>query len=108
VRSEEGAKCGAISGRGGVIWAVTACTGGGGSGTWSGFRRNKKVRPTDRVGPPVSEGRCAGQAGQAGPEGGGRDMGRGWAGKERRRLGQNHHGLQKIPFQILNQGFEFK
>jgi hypothetical protein len=81
VRSEEGAKCGAISGRGGVIWAVTACTGGGGSGTWSGFRTNKKVRPTDRVGPPVSEGEARG-AGWAGWAGRGRERDGPWLGRK--------------------------
>jgi hypothetical protein len=46
VGSEEGAKCGAVSRRGGVVGVVAACTGGGDSGIRSGFRRKKT---TDRL-----------------------------------------------------------
>jgi hypothetical protein len=67
-------KCGAVSGRGGVVGVVGAHGGGGGGGL------------TDGVGPPVSEGEATGRLGQKGRE----EAGRGWAGKEGRRPGQNH------------------
>jgi hypothetical protein len=69
VGSEEGGgECGAVSGRGGVVGAVAAHAGGGGSAR-SGFRRKKKVGLADRVGPPISEGEAAGQAGPVGKGG---------------------------------------
>jgi hypothetical protein len=79
-------KCGAVSGRGGVIGAAGARGGGGGGGARSGFRRKKTVGLTDRVGPPVSEGEAMGRLGWKGRE----EVGRGWAGKEGRRPGRNH------------------
>jgi hypothetical protein len=63
VGSEEGAKWGAISRRGGVIGAVAARGGGVAGGARSGFQRKKTAGPADRVGPCVSEGEAAGQAG---------------------------------------------
>jgi hypothetical protein len=69
VGSEEGAKCGTVSGRGGVGGAAGAR--GGGGGARSGFRRKKTTGLTDRVGPPVSEGEATGQAGQERKGGGG-------------------------------------
>jgi hypothetical protein len=79
-------KCGAISGRGGVV-GVAGARGGGGSGSaQSGFRRKKTAGVNGRVGPPVSEGEATGRLGRNGRE----KVGRGWAGKEGRRPGQNH------------------
>jgi hypothetical protein len=56
---------------------------GGGSarGRWRwcrpvGLPKEEDSRPTDRVGLPISEGEAVGQAG---PEGGGREVGHGWA-----------------------------
>jgi hypothetical protein len=49
VGSEEGAKCGAVSERKGVIGAAAACVGGGGGGARSGFRRKKTTGPADRA-----------------------------------------------------------
>jgi hypothetical protein len=83
VKGEE--KCGSVSGRG-VIEAVGARGGGGGDGARSDFRRKKTAGLTDRVGPPVSEGEAMGRLGRKGWE----EVGRGWAGKEGRRPGQNH------------------
>jgi hypothetical protein len=60
VGSEEGAKCGAVSGRGGDGGAAAARVGGGGGGARSGFQRKKTVGPADRAGPPISEGEAAG------------------------------------------------
>jgi hypothetical protein len=80
VGSEEGAKCGAISGRGGVVGAVGARGGGGGCGARSGFRRKKTVGLTERVGPPVSEGEATGRAGPERMGGGGSRLG--WQGRE--------------------------
>jgi hypothetical protein len=60
--------------------AATDQTGGGGSGG-----RWKTAGLTDRVGPPVSEGEATGRLGRKGRE----EVGRGWAGKGGRRLGQN-------------------
>jgi hypothetical protein len=68
----------------GVIGAVAACTGGGGSGTRSSFWRKKTIGPTDRAGLPISEGEAAGQARS---EGGGREVGHGWAERGRERGG---------------------
>jgi hypothetical protein len=62
-------ECSAVSGRGGVIGAAATNAGGGGGSARSGFQRKKKVGPTDRVGPPVSEGEAAGQAGPEGKGG---------------------------------------
>jgi hypothetical protein len=54
-----------------------------------GLPEEEDNRPTDRAGPPVSAGEAVGQAGLegegvrwavAGPERGGRDVARGWAG----------------------------
>jgi hypothetical protein len=59
---KRGQKCGAVSGRGGVVGAAGACGGGGGGGAQSGFRRKKMAGLTDWVGPPVSEGEAMGQA----------------------------------------------
>jgi hypothetical protein len=61
-------KCGAISGRGGVIGVAGARRGSGGGGARSGFWRKKTVELTDRVGPPVSEGEATGRLGQKGRE----------------------------------------
>jgi hypothetical protein len=61
-------KCGAVSGRGGVIGAVGARGGGGGGGARSGFRRKKTVGLTDWVGPRVSEGEATGRLGLKGRE----------------------------------------
>jgi hypothetical protein len=47
-------KCGAVSGRGGVIGAAGASGGGARGRAWSGFRRKKTAGLTYRVGPPVS------------------------------------------------------
>jgi hypothetical protein len=80
--SEVGAKCGAVSGSGGVIGVAAARAGGGGDGAWSGFQRKKMIRPADRAGPPVSEGEATGQVGT---EGEGREVGHGWARREGRR-----------------------
>jgi hypothetical protein len=82
----EGGGSSSISRRGGVIGAAGARGGGGGSGARSGFRRKKMAGLTDRVGPPISEGEATGRLGQKGRE----EVGRGWAGKEGRRLGRNH------------------
>jgi hypothetical protein len=60
-------ECGTVSERGGVIGTAVARAGGGGGR--SGFRRKKKVGPADWVGPPVSEGEAAGQAGPEGKGG---------------------------------------
>jgi hypothetical protein len=85
VRSEEGGgKCGAVSGRGGVVGAVAAHVEGGGGGAWSGFWRKKKVGPANRAVAPVSEGVAAGQAGPEGKGGkwattGSERKGRRWA-----------------------------
>jgi hypothetical protein len=57
-------KCGAISGRGGVIGAVGARREGGGGDARSGFRRKKTTGLTYRVGPPVSEGEAMGRRGR--------------------------------------------
>jgi hypothetical protein len=78
-------KCGAISGRGGVVGAA-GVRGGGGGGARSGFQREKMAGLTDRVGPPVSEGEAMGRLGRKGRE----EVGHGWAGKEGRRPGRNH------------------
>jgi hypothetical protein len=45
----------------------------------------KTAGPTDRVGPPISEGEATGRMGRKGRE----EMGRGWAGKEGRSPGRN-------------------
>jgi hypothetical protein len=79
-------KCGAIFGRGGVVGAAGAHGEGGGSGARSCFRRKKTTGLTDRVDPPVSEREATGRLGRKGRE----EVGRGWAGKEGRRPGQNH------------------
>jgi hypothetical protein len=50
-------KCGAVSGRGGVIGVAGARGGGGGGGAQSGFRRKKTAGLTDRVGPLSVRGR---------------------------------------------------
>jgi hypothetical protein len=76
VGSEEGAKCGTVSGRGGVSGAAGAR--GGGGGARSSFRRKKTTGLTDRVGPPVSEGEATGQAGLERKGGGGLRLG--WKG----------------------------
>jgi hypothetical protein len=76
VGSEEGAKCGAVSGGGGVVRAAGARGGGGGGGAWSGFWRKKTAGLTDRVGLLVSEG-----------------VGHGWAGLERKGRGWAAAGL---------------
>jgi hypothetical protein len=65
------------------LGAAGARGGGGGGGARSGFRRKKTAGLTDRVGPPVSEGEATGRLGRKGRE----EVGRGWAGKEGRRLG---------------------
>jgi hypothetical protein len=61
-------KCGAVSGRGGVIGVAGARRegGGGGGGARSGFQRKKTVGLTDRVGPPISVGEATGGLGQKG------------------------------------------
>jgi hypothetical protein len=71
---------GGVSGecRGGKMWRG----GGADSDARSGFRRKKTTGLADRVGPPVIEGEATRQAG---PEGDGREVGCGWAGKEGRR-----------------------
>jgi hypothetical protein len=79
-------KCGAVSGRGGVVGAAGAHGGGGGGGARSGFQWKKTPGLTDRVGPPVSEGEATGRLGRKGRE----EVGCGWAGKEGRRPGRNH------------------
>jgi hypothetical protein len=73
VGSEEGAKCSAVFGRGGVIGAVAASVGGGGGGARSGFRRKKTAGLTDKVGSPISEGEATGRLGRKGRE----EVGRG-------------------------------
>jgi hypothetical protein len=78
-------KCSTVSGRGGVVRAVGACGGGGGSGARSGFRRKKTAELSYRVGPPISEGEATGRLGRKGRE----EVGHGWAGKEGRRSGRN-------------------
>jgi hypothetical protein len=80
VGSEEGAKCGAVSRRGGVVGAA----GARGGGARSGFRRKKTTGLTDRVGPPVSEGEATGQAGPEWKGGGGPWLG--WKGREEAEL----------------------
>jgi hypothetical protein len=55
-------------------------------GARSGFQRKKTAGLTDRVGPPGSEGEATGMQGQKGRE----EVGRGWAGKEGMKPGQNH------------------
>jgi hypothetical protein len=64
---------------------------GGGSarGRWwrrcpVGLLEEEDGRPADRVGPPISEGE---EAGQAGPKGGGSEVGRDWAERGRERGG---------------------
>jgi hypothetical protein len=76
VGSEEGAKCGAVSRRGGVVGAA----GARGGGARSGFRRKKTTGLTDRVGSPVSEGEATGQAGLERKGGGGLRLG--WKGSQ--------------------------
>jgi hypothetical protein len=67
VGNEGGGECCAVFGRGGVIGVAGAREGGGGGGARSGFQRKKTAGLTDRVGPPVSEGRRrAGLAGKGG------------------------------------------
>jgi hypothetical protein len=66
-------KCGAVSGRGGVVGAAGAHGEGGGGGARSGFRRKKTAGLTDKVGPPVSEGEATGRLGRKGRE----EVGRG-------------------------------
>jgi hypothetical protein len=61
-------KCGAVSGRGGVIGAVGVRGGGGSGGARSGFRRKKTAGLTDWVGPRVSEGEATGRLGLKGRE----------------------------------------
>jgi hypothetical protein len=55
--------------------------GGGGGGARSDFRRKKTAELTNRVGPPISEGKASGRLGWKGRE----EVGRGWAGKGGRR-----------------------
>jgi hypothetical protein len=86
VGSEEGAKCSAISGRGGVVGVAAARMGSGSGGARSGIRRKKTAELTGRVGPPISEGEAMGRLGQKGRE----EVGHVWAGKEGRRPGRNH------------------
>jgi hypothetical protein len=76
VGSEAEGKCGAFFRRGGVI-------GGGGRQRVRGLQRRpvrlpeeEDSRAANRVGPPVSEGEAVGQARS---EGGGREVGHGWA-----------------------------
>jgi hypothetical protein len=86
VGSEEGGKCGAVSGRG-VVGAAAARVGGGG-GSRSCFRRKKTAgRLTGQARLSV-RGRQRGRLGQKGegerwatarPKGEGREVGRGWA-----------------------------
>jgi hypothetical protein len=83
VGSEEGAKCGAVSGRGGVIGVAGVHGGGGGGGAQLGFRRKKTAGLTDRVGQLVSEGEVTGQAGPERKGGGGPRLG--WKGREEAR-----------------------
>jgi hypothetical protein len=71
-------KCGAVSGRGGVVGVAGARGGGGGGGAQSGFQRKKTAGLTDRVGPPISEGEATGRLGQKGWE----EVGRGWVEKK--------------------------
>jgi hypothetical protein len=73
-------------GRGGVIGAVGARGGGGGGGARSNFRRKKTTGLTDRVGPPISEGKASGRLGRKEWE----EVGYGWAGKGGRRPGRIH------------------
>jgi hypothetical protein len=68
-------KCGAISGRGGVVGAAGERGGGGGGAARSGFRRKKTARLTDRVGPPISEGEHDGPTGPERERGGGPRLG---------------------------------
>jgi hypothetical protein len=75
VGSEEGGNYGVVSRRGGVI------------GRWQRpvvLPEEEDSRAADRAGPPISEGEAAGLAG---PEGGGREVGCGWAGRGRKRGG---------------------
>jgi hypothetical protein len=62
--------------------------GGSACGRWRrrpvGLPEEEDSRAADRVGPPVSDGEAAGQAGL---EGGGREVGRGWAERGRKRGG---------------------
>jgi hypothetical protein len=55
--------------------------GGGGGGARSDFRRKKTAELTDRVGPPICEGKASGRLGREGRE----EVGHGWAGKGGRR-----------------------
>jgi hypothetical protein len=68
-------KCGIISRRGGVIKEAGVRGGGGGGGARLGFQRKKTARPTNRVGPPVSEGEATGQTGPEREGGGGPCLG---------------------------------
>jgi hypothetical protein len=49
-----------------------------------GLSEEEDNQAADRVGPPISEGEAAGQAG---PEGGGKEVGCSWAGRGRKRGG---------------------
>jgi hypothetical protein len=89
VGSQEGAKCGPISRRGGVVEADAVRTGGGGGSGPSGFRRKKT---TDRL---TGRAHLLGRRrwwGRLSQKGGGREVGHSWAerGMERvvPRLGQ--------------------
>jgi hypothetical protein len=107
--SEEGGKCGAISGRGGVIGSAAAHVGGGGSGAQSGFRRKKTAgrltgwarlsvrgrrrgrlgrKGRERGGPRLGRNEEGKRWAAARPEGGEREVGRGWA--------ENQKWLDKI------------
>jgi hypothetical protein len=72
------------------FWERRGCRGGGSThGKWQRWRpiehpEEEDNRPVDRVGPPVSEGEAVGQAGL---EGGGREVGHGWARRGRERGG---------------------
>jgi hypothetical protein len=84
VGSEEGAKCSAVFGRGGVIGAVAASVGGGGGGARSGFRRKKTAgRLTGRARLSVRRR----QWGRLVWKGGGREVGHDWAERGRERGG---------------------
>jgi hypothetical protein len=72
--------------RGGVIGAAGVRGGGGGGGARSDLRRKKTAGLSDRLGPPVSEGKASGRLGRKGRE----EVGRSWAGKGERRPGQIH------------------
>jgi hypothetical protein len=87
---KRGGECGTVSGRGAAVRVVAAHAGGDGGGARSGFRRKKKVGPADRVGPPVSEGEVAGQAGPGGKGGRWAAAGPKRRGGRRPRLGRNH------------------